>query len=65
MLVVVDRFGCHATQNAVTQRLNHFAAFNKRPHLKAVCRSAVVFDHNEVLCHIDKTTRQVTGVSGL
>ena len=65
LVVVQHVFGGHSAQHAVAQSLNDFTAFDQRAHFNAVRRTAVVFDHHQVLRHVDETTGEVTGVSRL
>ena len=53
----------HAAEDTVTQWLDDFTAFNQRFHQGAVHGAAIIFDHDQVLRHVDQTARQVTGVS--
>ena len=55
----------HAAEDAVAQRLDHFAAFDQRALVHAVLRAAVVFDHDQVLRHVDQAACQVARVRGL
>ena len=55
----------HATEDAVAQALDHFAAFDQRAHRDAVAGAAIVLRHHQILRHVDQTARQVTRVRGL
>ena len=57
-----DVYSSHATKDALAQRLDYFTAFNQGFHRVAVRGTAVVFGDNQVLCHVNETTRQVAGV---
>jgi hypothetical protein len=63
-LRVDDVAGCHAAENPLAQRFDHFAAFDQRLHHQTVLGAAIVLDHDQILRHVDQTTRQVTGVRG-
>jgi len=59
---IIDR---DAAENALTQRLDHFTAFNQRLDDETVLGAAIIFGNDQILRHIDQTTGQVTGVGGL
>ena len=62
----IDHVFRHNTaENTLGQRLDNIATINDRSHHKAFIGSAILLGHNDVLGHIDQTTRQVTGVSRL
>ena len=61
-VLVDDRLGQHATQYAVTQTLDHVAAFNYRLNFKAARRAAVFFVDDHVLRDVHQTAGEVTGV---
>ncbi|MNU68899.1 hypothetical protein D3C71_582750 [compost metagenome] len=52
-----------AAEDTVTQRFDDFTTFDQRLHDGAVHGAAIIFDHHQVLRHVNQTTRQVTGVS--
>src|SRR5690606_37598421 len=52
-------------QYALTQRLDHVAAFDVRSHDQALFGAAVDLGHHQVLSHVNQTTGQITGVRGL
>ena len=60
-----DVGGGDAAENALAQRLDHFAAFDQRLHRHAVRRAAIVFGHDEVLRHVDQAAREVARVRRL
>ena len=55
-------FCCSTAQDAVTQRLNHFTAFDDGAHQVTVVGSAVQLGHDQVLGHVHQTAGQVTRV---
>ncbi|KAF1069318.1 MAG: hypothetical protein GAK45_01131 [Pseudomonas citronellolis] len=55
----------YATQDALTQRLYHVAAFDVRGHHQTMLGAAVDFSHHQVLSNVDEATSQVTGVRSL
>ena len=65
VLHVEDVFSGHAAKDTVTQGLNDFTAFHESAHFNAVGRAAIIFEHHQILRHVNETTCQITGVSGL
>ena len=63
-VLIDDRFGQYASQHAVTQALDHIAAFNHRLNFKAARRAAVFFVDDYVLRDVHQATGKVTGVCG-
>ena len=61
-LRVQDFVGQSASQDAIAQGFNHFTAFNDGAHERAVGGEAIEFLDHQVLCHVDQTACQVTGV---
>src|SRR5450830_1908452 len=62
----IDDVGSSNTaEDTVAQRFNDFTAFNHRLHGRAVGGTAIIFDHDQILGHVNQTTCQVTGVRGL
>ena len=61
-VLIDDRLGQYASQHAVTQALDHIAAFNHRLNFKAARRAAVFFVDDYVLRDVHQTTGEVTGV---
>src|SRR5690606_27039667 len=58
--------GCHhTTQNTVTKGYHHVTAFDQRSHDQTFFRAAIVLGHYQILCHVNQTTGQVTGVRSL
>src|SRR5690606_4171260 len=57
--------GDDTAQYALTQRLDHVAAFDVRSHDQALFGAAVDLGHHQVLSHVNQTTGQITGVRGL
>jgi hypothetical protein len=51
-----------AAQDAVTQRLDDFAALDQRSHGNAVACAAIVFGNNQILGHVDQAAREVAGI---
>ena len=62
MIHVVNRY---ATQDSVIQRLNHFLVILEGGHRKSAERTAVFVGDDDILRHVNQTTGQVAGVSGL
>src|SRR6185503_10070636 len=62
---VLDVFERRASDNAVAQRLDFLATFHNRTGGNSAQRAAIFFADDHVLCDVDETPRQVTGVSGL
>src|SRR3569623_657236 len=58
-------FGDGTAQHALTQRLDHIAAFDQGHLQDAVAGAAVVLGDHEVLRHVHETAGQVTRVGGL
>ena len=54
-----------AADDAVAQRLDDFARLDDRPRLDAVHRAAIDLVDDDVLRHVDETTRQVARVRSL
>ncbi len=52
----------HATQNSITQRFDHVAAFDQGFHEHAIGGTAIVFGDHQILGHIDQTPGQITRV---
>ena len=57
-------FSGHTTQNAIAQRLFNVATFDNRRHGDPFEGATIVFGYNQILCHVNQTTGQVTGVRG-
>src|SRR5690606_4949022 len=57
--------GNHTAQHAITQRLDDVTAFDVRSHQQTLLGAAINLGHYQVLRHVDQTTGQITGVSGL
>src|SRR5690606_22692724 len=55
----------HTTKNPVTQRFDHFTAFNQRLQGVTLGGAAVVLGDDEVLRNVDQTAGQVTRVGSL
>ena len=49
-----------ATQHTIRQRLNNVATIDHRRHHKTSLSTTVGFNHHHVLCHVNKTSRQIT-----
>ena len=54
--------GHNTTQYALTQCLNHVTAFDQRRHQQAFFSTAILSGNHQILCHVDQSTSQVTGV---
>ena len=52
------------TQYAIAQRFDNVAAGDNRCHPQTLIGTAIVLGDDQILRHIDQTTRQVTGVRG-
>src|SRR5690606_14600874 len=57
--------GNHSTQYAITQRLDDVPALDVRSQQQALLGAAIPLVHHQILCHVNQTTSQVTGVRGL
>ena len=55
----------HAAEDALPQRLDHFAALDQRLHRHTVLRLAVVLGHHQVLGDVDQAAREIARVRGL
>ena len=55
-------FCSHTAQDTVAQWLNHVTALYHGFHHETIAGTAIVFDHHQVLGHINQTTGQVTRV---
>ena len=53
---------CHTAQNPLAQGLDDFAALDQRLHGVAGRCATIADSNDQVLRHIDQTTRQVTRV---
>src|SRR6185369_9326602 len=62
---VLDVFERRASDNTIAQRLDFLATFHNRTGGNSAQRAAIFFADDHVLCDVDETPRQVTGVSGL
>ena len=61
---VDDIAGGHATEDAVTQGLDHLAALDERLHGHTVGGAAIVFGDHQILGDVDQTAREVARVRG-
>ena len=62
----MDHIAHHdTTEDAIAQGFDHLAAFDECPHGHTVSGAAVVFDHHQILGHVDQSTGQVAGVGSL
>ena len=52
----------YTTQNAIAQWLFNITTLDNRGHGDTFQRATVVFGNNQILCNVNQTTRQVTGV---
>jgi hypothetical protein len=48
-----------AAEDALLQRLDHFAALDQRFHRHAVLRLAIVLGHDQVLGDVNQPSRQI------
>ena len=55
----------HPPEHTLAQRLDDVTAFDERVEHQAVVRAAVLLGHHEVLCNVDQTSREITGIGGL
>ena len=63
LCVRIDNVHCGNTaQDTLAQGLDHFAALNQRLHGVALRCAAIADRNDQILCHVNETTRQVTGV---
>ena len=60
-----DPDGVRYIRAGVTLGPESLAAFDQRLHGGTIGRAAIIFDHNQILSHVNQTTRQVTRVRGL
>ncbi len=49
-----------ATQDTIRQRLNNVTTVDHRRHHKTSLSATVGLNHHHVLCHVNKTSRQIT-----
>ena len=64
-LEVLEALERDAADDAVAQRLDDLAGLDDRRDVDAFDRAAIVLADDDVLRHVDETTGQVAGVSGL
>ena len=62
---VLDLVQRNAAHDAVAQRFDFDAGFNNRLDVNAFVGAAIEFVDDDVLRHVDQTTRQVARVRGL
>ena len=55
----------YAPQNTLAQWLNYVTTFYERRHRNTILRFTVDLGNDEILCNVDETPCQVTGVCGL